>query len=96
MSDLLEVLMIISFGLSWPFNIIKAWRAKTAKGTSIQFYSLIWIGYLLGILSKIIKIKSGIAVPGYVVFCYCLNEILITIGIIIYFRNRQLDKTGTK
>ena len=37
MSDLLEALMIICFGLSWPISIRKSYTARTAKGKSLFF-----------------------------------------------------------
>ena len=36
--------MLICFGLSWPTNAYKSYRAKTAKGTSWQFIALITVG----------------------------------------------------
>ena len=58
MSELFEMTMVILFGISWPINIVKAYKAKTAKGTSILFLACIFIGYLCGILSKPSPIKS--------------------------------------
>ena len=49
MTDLLEAVMIICFGISWPLNIVKAWKARTAKGTSVLFYLFIFMGYIAGI-----------------------------------------------
>lgn len=45
--------MVICFGASWPFNIVRAYKARTAKGTSFLFMSLIGMGYVGGILCKI-------------------------------------------
>ena len=56
MADFFELLMIVCFGVSWPINIIKAWKARTTKGSSVQFYFLILVGYLFGITSKAIKL----------------------------------------
>ena len=65
MADVFELLMIVCFGVSWPINIIKAWKARTTKGSSVQFYFLILVGYLFGITSKAIKLQHGISTPGY-------------------------------
>ncbi len=92
MADIFELLMIVCFGVSWPLNIIKAWRARTAKGSSVQFYFLILVGYLFGITSKAIKLRSGISTPGYVWFFYILNSVIVTTGILVWFRNRRLDR----
>lgn len=53
MSEILEIIMIASFGLSWPANVIKSYKARTAKGKSILFLILIFLGYIAGIASKL-------------------------------------------
>lgn len=43
MAEILEVIMIVSFGFSWPLNVIKSYKARTTKGKSLPFcflYSL--------------------------------------------------------
>ena len=49
MAQLLEALMLVCFGLSWPTNAYKGWKAGTAAGTSWQFIGLITLGYVAGI-----------------------------------------------
>ena len=51
-TDLLETLMILCFGLSWPISIRKSWISRTAKGKSLFFEFFIWIGYIFGIMYK--------------------------------------------
>ena len=51
MANFLEVMMVVLFGISWPLNIAKAWKARSAKGSSVLFYYFIWAGYLFGIAS---------------------------------------------
>ena len=92
MADVFELFMIVCFGVSWPLNIIKAWKARTAKGSSVPFYFLILFGYLFGITSKVIKLRHGISTPGYVWFMYILNSIVVSVGIAVWFRNRRLDR----
>ena len=41
MSAVLEAIMLVCFGLSWPINAVKAWKSKTAAGTSWMFLALI-------------------------------------------------------
>ena len=95
MVNLLEALMIICFGLSWPVSIYKSYTSRTAKGKSLFFEVFIWIGYVFGIIRKIIEISSGETHPFlfYLAFAfYILNIIEITIDILLYFRNTGLDK----
>ena len=49
MGQFFEVLMLLCFGLSWPFNITKSWKSRTAKGKSLLFELIIVVGYLCGI-----------------------------------------------
>lgn len=37
MSEVFEILMILSFGISWPINVMKSIRTKSTKGKSIFF-----------------------------------------------------------
>ena len=97
-STIMETIMIICFGLSWPLNISRAWKARTAKGTSILFYSFIWIGYVCAIIGKFALIAANVPQPWYVtvkwyvLFFYFLNTLMVTCGILIYFRNKALDR----
>ena len=31
MAHIFEVLMIVCFGVAWPLNIAKSWKARTAR-----------------------------------------------------------------
>lgn len=52
MANTLEALMILCFGLSWPISIRKSLVSRTAKGKSLFFEMLIWVGYILGVARK--------------------------------------------
>ena len=58
-TDLLEALMILCFGLSWPISIRKSWISRTAKGKSLFFEVFLLIGYIFGIVRKIILFANG-------------------------------------
>ena len=92
MENFFEVLMVVSFGISWPLNIRKLLQSKTAKGTSVLFYFFIWIGYIFGLIRKGIKAANGGSTPAYVWFFYILNTLMVSCGILLYFRNKKLDQ----
>ncbi|MBR6270580.1 MAG: hypothetical protein IKR26_00270 [Lachnospiraceae bacterium] len=94
MAEILEVIMIISFGLSWPMNVVKSYRSRTAKGKSIAFLLLIFFGYIAGIASKLINeaYMAQIGSKWYVLFFYVLNLLMVGADILLYFRNRRLDR----
>jgi len=87
MGSILETVMLICFGFSWPLNVIKAYRAKTAKGTSLPFILLIITGYIAGISAKLISGQIN-----YVLIAYILNLAIVSLNVIVYFRNVSLDK----
>ena len=80
-AELLEAGMLICFGLSWPMNAYKSYKAKTALGTSWQFLALICAGSTCGIAAKLTL--------GSV---YILNCFFLAANWVVYFRNRKLDR----
>ncbi len=96
MASIFEVLMVVCFGISWPLNIRKLLRSRTARGVSVLFYFFIFIGYLFGLASKAILASQGTATPGYVWFFYVLNAVMVFCGILLYFRNLKLDRAREK
>lgn len=87
MGSIFETVMLLCFGFSWPMNLIKAYNAKTAKGTSLPFILLIIIGYVAGITAKIVTGQTN-----YVLAAYILNLAIVLLNLAIYFRNTSLDK----
>jgi len=88
MSEILEICMIVSFGLSWPLNVIKSYRARTTKGKSLPFLLLIVFGYICGIASKLIAPTF----KWYVLFFYVLNLLMVSVDLALYYRNYKLDQ----
>lgn len=88
MSELMEAFMVISFGVSWPLNIIKSLRSRTAKGKSLAFTILILFGYICGIIGKLTADKG----LTYVFVFYVINLVMVSIDLLLYFRNRRLDQ----
>lgn len=87
MGSILETVMLVCFGFSWPLNVIKAYKAKTARGTSLPFILLIITGYIAGIAAKIITGQIN-----YVLIAYIVNLAIVSLNILIYFRNYSIDK----
>ncbi|MBQ6900630.1 MAG: hypothetical protein IJN72_07310 [Firmicutes bacterium] len=86
MGSILETIMLVCFGLSWPLNLIKSFKAKTAKGTSLPFILLIITGYIAGITAKVVNNQIN-----YVLIAYLINLAIVSLNIIVYFRNTALD-----
>ena len=88
MSELLEIFMIVSFGFSWPMNVIKSYKARTTKSKSLAFLVLVFFGYICGIASKLVAPTF----KWYVLFFYVLNFLMIGTDLALYIRNYKLDK----
>lgn len=98
MSEILEVIMIVSFGASWPLNVIKSYKARTAKGKSLAFLCLIIFGYIAGIISKFMNetYMANFSSNWYVLFFYVLNLVMVTTNLGLYIRNRRIDMANSK
>ena len=70
--------MLVCFGLSWPLNAYKNFKAATAAGSSWQFIALMTTGYMAGIAAKFASGSVN-------------NLACIGVNWIVYFRNRRLD-----
>ena len=97
MSELLEIFMVVSFGASWPLNVMKSYKARTTKGKSLAFLCLILFGYVAGITGKLINpvYMASFGEKWYVLFFYVLNFVMVFIDFCLYFRNRKLDKKAS-
>jgi len=88
LASILESLMIISFGISWPLSIIRSYRSRSTKGKSLFFMCFIVFGYLCGLASKFITQTFNLAF-----WFYFPNIILVSTDICLYFRNRKIERT---
>ena len=91
MGAIFETIMLVCFGLSWPINVVKAYKAGTTKGTSLPFILLIITGYFAGITAKIVNGQFN-----YVFIVYIINLLIVMLNVIVYFRNYRLDKKANE
>lgn len=87
MSSIFEAAMLVCFGFSWPMNVRKAIKAKSAKDMSLAFILLIIVGYIAGITAKLMNHQIN-----YVLAVYILNLVIVFTNLVVYFRNRALDR----
>jgi len=94
MAEILEIIMIVSFGISWPLNVVKSYKARTNCGQSLVFLLLIFSGYIAGITSKLLNdaYMAQIGQKWFVLFFYVLNSIMVAANLFIYARNTKFDK----
>ena len=87
-ADFFEMLFLICFGVSWPMNIVKAVRSKTSKGVSLPFLLICFLGYVFGIVSKLVDIQLS-----YTLDFYCINICMVGTCVVLYFVNARRDRS---
>lgn len=84
--SIFEIGMLVCFGAAWPASIVKSWRSKSTNGKSILFLLIIFIGYISGILHKWFYRYD------LVIFLYCLNALMVLTDMLLYFRNKRIER----
>lgn len=84
--DIFEILMLICFGFAWPTSIYKSIKSKSVEGKSVIFMYVIILGYLCGITHKIVND------PDFVIALYALNAVMVSVDLMLYYRNKNLVK----
>jgi hypothetical protein len=77
-----EIVMLVCFGAAWPVSIYKSAKTRQVAGKSLPFLVIIVVGYIAGILHKLIFHYD------LVIFLYILNALMVGIDIALYLRNR--------
>ena len=82
-----EFVMLVCFGMSWPISVYKSFTSKSAKGKSVIFIVAIIIGYVSGIIGKIVNDQIN-----FVFVLYCFNLFVVSVDLALYFRNKHYEK----
>ena len=85
--QIFEFIMLACFGLSWPISVYKSIKSKSTQGKSVVFIVAIIIGYISGIIGKIINDQLT-----YVLIIYCFNLIVVSVDLVFFFINRKREK----
>ena len=93
-AKILEAAMLIMFGISWPFNLIKSIKSGSTKGKSLLFLILIDIGYAAGITSKFFSTTFVWKTDWWIFAIYVINFIFVGSDLIMYFINRSKEKAN--
>ena len=84
--SIFEIGMLVCFGFAWPLNIMKSIKSKTAKGKSLMFLIVVLLGYVCGIIHKILYSFD------FVIILYILNLVMVLVDTVLYYMNKKLDK----
>ena len=83
-----EAIMLICFGASWPVSIWRTYTVKNPVGKSIWFLLLIIIGYVAGIINKVLGTMD------WVLGLYILNFIMVSADLILVIYYRKMRAAG--
>lgn len=83
--SIFEIIMLLCFGAAWPVSIHKSYTSRKNTGKSVIFLFVIIIGYMAGIIHKLIYSRD------FVIFLYILNSLMVLIDIMLYFRNKKIE-----
>jgi len=86
MSSVFEAVMLLCFAAAWPAAIHKSWVSRTARGKSLLFLVIVFVGYMAGIAYKVTGNLDR------VVYMYGFNSCLVAIDLMLYVRNARLDR----
>ena len=85
--QIFEFIMLICFGLSWPISVYKSVKSKSTQGKSSVFIVAIIVGYISGIIGKIMNNQLS-----YVLIMYCFNLIIVSVDLVLFYINRKHEK----
>ena len=82
-----EAGMLICFGASWPFAVMKTYKTKNVKGKSRLFLTLIILGYICGIINKILNSVD------IVLWLYVINLLLVSTDFVFCLMYRSNEES---
>jgi hypothetical protein len=86
--SIFEAIMLLCFGVAWPFSIYKSYKTKQIAGKSVVFLYIIFAGYIAGIFHKILFSMN------FIIALYILNGMMVLCDILLYYRNKRLLNPG--
>jgi len=82
-AEVMEFAMLFAFGFSWPFAILKTWRAKRVDGKSPMFMTIVLVGYVCGIAARLLDASSS---NDWLCIVYLVDMALVSTDLALYFR----------
>jgi len=89
--EIFELIMLVCFGLSWPMSVYKSLTSRSTQGKSVFFIIAIIVGYISGIIGKLIGGQYN-----YVLAVYCLNLLIVSADLLLFFINRHREQALKK
>ncbi|HOA14049.1 MAG TPA: hypothetical protein PKH54_00890 [Myxococcota bacterium] len=88
-TGIFEIIMLLCFSAAWPFSIARSFRSRSTSGKSLVFLLVILAGYAAGIVHKANCNRDP------VISLYIFNGSLVLIDILLYLRNRIVERRAS-
>jgi lipopolysaccharide export LptBFGC system permease protein LptF len=88
--SIFEAIMLLCFGLAWPFSIWKSWKSRQNGGKSVWFLLVVFVGYVAGVIHKLLYSMDP------VIALYALNGVMVALDVALYYRNAALSRVGAR
>ncbi|MFQ3619727.1 MAG: hypothetical protein SNJ78_02170 [Spirochaetales bacterium] len=88
--SIFEILMLVCFGVAWPVSIYRSLTAPKLTGKSLPFIVVVFLGYLSGILHKLIYSRDA------VLYLYILNALMVGLDLVIYLVRKSRGDVETR
>ena len=87
LSEILEFCMLFAFGFSWPFAILRTYRAKRVDGKSPMFMAIVIAGYCCGIAAHLVD-----GTKTWLCWVYLADMALVSTDLSLYFRYAKANR----
>ena len=87
--SIFEAGMLICFGLAWPANIYKSIKSRSTKGKSVTFLMIVILGYIFGIIHKILYSRD------IVLILYFINVLMVLVDLALYYWNKKYEASNS-
>ena len=81
--------MLFAFGFSWPFAIVRTYRAKRVDGKSPQFMFIVIFGYLCGIAAHLVE-----GTKLWLCVVYLIDIALVSTDLALYFHYSRKNRVA--
>ncbi len=90
MPHVFEAAMLVCFGASWPFAIIKTVRVKNPAGKSYLFAALVIVGYIAGCTARFMRDGAD-----GVFFLYIFDMLMVATDTALCLYYKRRNERGT-
>lgn len=81
--EIFETIMLICFGIAWPFSIYRMLKTKRSHGKSLAFIVVIFTGYVAGTLFQWFGERNA------VIFLYLINAAMVLADFLLTLKYRE-------